>query len=120
MFAICICYLGIQPNSGNAEVAILVDRSTRFLLRVTRKKKDGTTVRKADEKEIMVLPALVRKSLKLDRGRENAEHVLFTNNSKMHISFAHPQSPRERGTNKNTNGLIRDFFPKGIDFGKVT
>jgi IS30 family transposase len=110
----------LMGKDHQSAVATLVDRSTRFLILIPLKKKDATTVRKAYEKEIMALPALVRKSLTLDRGKENAEHVLFTKNTKMQVYFAHPQSPWERGTNENTNGLIRDFFPKGIDFGMVT
>jgi IS30 family transposase len=110
----------LMGKDHQSAVATLVDRSTRFLILIPLKKKDATTVRKAYEKEIMSLPELVRKSLTLDRGKENAEHVLFTKNTKMKVYFAHPQSPWERGTNENTNGLIRDFFPKGIDFGKVT
>ena len=110
----------LMGKDHQSAVATLVDRSTRFLILIPLKKKDATMVRKAYEREIMALPALVRKSLTLDRGKENAEHVLFTKNTKMQVYFAHPQSPWERGTNENTNGLIRDFFPKGIDFGKVT
>ena len=110
----------LMGKDHQSAVATLVDRSTRFLILIPLKKKDATTVRKAYEKEILALPKLVRKSLTLDRGKENAEHKLFTQNTKMQVYFAHPQSPWERGTNENTNGLIRDFFPKGIDFGKVT
>lgn len=110
----------LMGKDHQSAVATLVDRSTRFLILIPLKKKDATTVRKAYEKEIMALPALVRKSLTVDRGKENAEHVLFTKHTKMQVYFAHPQSPWERGTNENTNGLIRDFFPKKIDFGKVT
>jgi transposase, IS30 family len=110
----------LMGKDHQSAVATLVDRSTRFLILIPLKKKDATAVRKAYEKEIMALPALVRKSLTVDRGKENAEHALFTEHTKMQVYFAHPQSPWERGTNENTNGLIRDFFPKKIDFGKVT
>ena len=59
-------------------------------------------------------------SLTYDRGKEMAEHKLFTKQTKIKVYFAHPQSPWERGTNEKTNGLIRKYFPKGTDFNMIT
>lgn len=101
-------------------VGTLVERTTRTVILVPLKKKDATSVRKAFEKELASLPEQMKLSMTYDRGKEMTEHKLFTEHTKMKVYFADPYSPWQRGTNENTNGLIRQFFPKGTDFTKVT
>lgn len=97
----------------------LVERKTRFLFMVPVKSKKSAEVRKAFGRAIKTCPASLRRTLTYDQGREMSEHQLFTKQTKMQVYFAHPASPWERGTNENTNGLIRQYFPKGTDFNRV-
>lgn len=98
----------------------VVERTTRTVILVPLKAKDATSVRQSFARELKSLPRQMRISMTYDRGKEMAEHELFTKKTKMLVYFCHPQSPWERGTNENTNMLIRQFFPKGTDFTKVT
>ena len=84
------------------------------------KKRDAKSVRLALEKEFKLIPDQMKKTLTYDRGSEMAEHKTFTKNTKIKVYFAHPYSPWERPTNENSNGLIRDYFPKGTDFNLVS
>lgn len=97
----------------------LVERTTRTTILVKLKKRDALTVRRAFAHKAKRLPAEMKLSMTYDQGREMAQHRLFTKQTQMTVYFAHPASPWERGTNENTNGLIRDFFPKGTDFNTV-
>lgn len=98
----------------------LVERTTRTTILVPLKNRSAETVRKAFTKEAKKLPVYLRLSMTYDQGREMAEHKLFTKDTQMLVYFAHPASPWERGTNENTNGLVRQFFPKGTDFSKIS
>ena len=71
-------------------------------------------------KTIKRLPSQLAKTLTYDQGFEMHEHKQFTLDTNMQVYFAHPHSPWERGTCENTNGLLRQYFPKGIDFTKVS
>lgn len=101
-------------------IGTLVERTTRFTIIVPLKAKDAETVRKTYAKEIQTLPKELKKSLTYDQGKEMSEHAKFTLSTGMQVYFAHPGSPWERGTNENTNGLIRQYFPKGTDFSTIS
>ena len=98
----------------------LVERTTRTTLLVPLKSREASYVRKAFARRLKALPKQMKLTLTYDRGKEMSEHRLFTEETKMQVYFAHPQSPWERGANENTNGLIRQYFPKGTDFSKVS
>ncbi len=89
-----------------------------FLVQI--KDMDAMAVRKAFAAEFKHIPEGLKRSLTYDNGSEMSQHKLFTKNTKIQVYFAHPHCPWERGTNENTNGLIRQFFPKGTDFKKVS
>ena len=110
----------IVGKDRTSALGTLVERTTRTTILVPLKKKDAPAVRKAFAKETKRLPQQMKLSLTYDRGKEMAEHKLFTKQTKIRVYFAHPQSPWERGTNENTNGLVRQYFPKGTDFNKVS
>lgn len=101
-------------------IGTIVERTTRFLIMVPLKERTALEVRKAFARELKKLPKQVRLTLTHDNGLEMAQHKLFTKKTKMIVYFAHPYSSWERGTNENTNGLIRDFFPKDTDFNTVS
>lgn len=110
----------IGGRMDQTALGTLVERTTRTVILVPLKSKKAVDVRKAFAREIKKLPKELCLSLTYDQGREMAEHKLFTKQTEMKVYFAHPRSPWERGTNENTNGLIRQFFPKGINFKNVT
>jgi len=107
-------------HANASALGTLVERMTRFTVLVPLKAKDAATVRQAFARELRTLPAQLRRSLTYDQGPEMREHRLFTKQTKMRVYFAHPHSPWERGTNENTNGLLRQFFPKGTRFTRLS
>jgi IS30 family transposase len=110
----------ILGKAHQSAIGSIVERKTRTVILVKLKRKDPRSVRKAFEKELKTLPEQMKKTMTYDQGYEMFEHKLFTINTRMKVYFCHPSSPWERGTNENTNMLIRDYFPKGTDFSKVT
>lgn len=110
----------IIGKDQQSALGTLVERVTRYLLLVPLTGRDAYTVRMAFAKAVKKLPRHLKRTLTYDRGSEMAEHELFTKETKIQVFFADPQSPWQRGTNENTNGLIRQYFPKGTDFSTVT
>ena len=111
----------ILGKHKRSALGTLVERTTRYTILVPLDdKKDAETVRKAFAEAFQTVPVELKKSLTYDQGKEMSEHQQFTIDSRMQVYFAHPGAPWERGTNENTNGLIRQYFPKGTDFTQVT
>jgi len=109
----------VGPQHRSA-MGTLVERTTRLTLLVPLKDKDAFSVRNAFAKAFRRIPKQMAKTLTYDRGTEMSEHRLFSQETKIKVFFADPRSPWQRGTNENTNGLIRQYFPKGTDFKDVS
>jgi IS30 family transposase len=105
---------------SNTALGTLVERTTRYTILVPLKEKDAFAVRTAFAKAVKRIPAHLKKTMTYDRGLEMAQHKLFTKESEVQVYFADPRSPWQRGTNENTNGLLRQYFPKGTDFREFT
>jgi IS30 family transposase len=102
-------------GSGSSQIATLVERQTRYVMLVKLDGKDSPTVVKALIKNARKLPQELYKSLTWDRGTEMHGHKRFTMATDIQVYFCDPQSPWQRGSNENTNGLLRQYMPKGID-----
>ena len=102
-------------GSKSSYIATLVERHTRYVMLVRIKSKDATAVAKALARQVLKLPAELRKSLTWDRGTEMARHAEFSVQTDVAVYFCDPRSPWQRGSNENTNGLLRQYFPKGTD-----
>src|SRR3989344_464722 len=98
----------------------LVERTTRKTILVPLANRNAEVVRRAYARELRALPRELTKTLTYDQGKEMSGHKQFTIDTGIQVYFAHPGSPWERGTNENTNGLIRQYFPKGTDFSLVS
>jgi IS30 family transposase len=107
-------------GTKNSHIATLVERQSRFTMLVKVPSKDTATVVAALGRQVRRLPASLRRSLTWDRGLEMAKHKSFTVATHVKVYFCDPQSPWQRGTNENTNGLLRQYFPKKTDLSGYT
>ena len=104
-----------MTGSKNSYIATLVERHTRYVMLAKVANKDTQTVISALIKQAKKLPSELYKSLTWDRGKELTDHRRFTLATNIDVYFCDPQSPWQRGSNENTNGLLRQYFPKGAD-----
>jgi transposase, IS30 family len=110
----------IKGAFGRSAVGTLVDRFTRMTLLVKLRSSNADEVRKAFQDRLRKLPAHMRRSLTYDRGTEMSGHQQFTAQMGMPVFFCKAYSPWQRGTNENTNGLIRQYLPKGSDLSTAS
>ena len=111
--------LMIGRNRQSA-LGTLTERTSRLGLLIRLRGKSAEEIRKKFARKLKRLPQHARLSLTYDQGREMSEHAILTADTKIRVYFAHKGCPWERGTNENFNGLVRQFFPKGTDFNKVS
>jgi IS30 family transposase len=102
-------------GSKNSHIATLVERQTRYVMLGKVANKETQTVVSALIRQAKKLPTELYKSLTWDRGKELSAHEQFTLATDIDVYFCDPQSPWQRGSNENTNGLLRQYFPKGTD-----
>jgi IS30 family transposase len=98
-----------------SRIATLVERKSRFVMLVRLPKADSPSIVRALARRVRTLPKQLRRSLTWDRGTEMAAHRAFTVATNVRVYFCDPHSPWQRGSNENTNGLLRQYFPKGTD-----
>ena len=106
-------------GSNNSQIVTLVERHTRLVMLARVPSKDTKTVINALIKQAHKLPRELYKSLTWDRGKEMADHERFSLDTDIKVYFCDPQSPWQRGSNENTNGLLRQYFPKGMDLSNI-
>jgi IS30 family transposase len=107
-------------GANNTYIATLVERHTRFVMLLKIPSKDTATLVAALAKHVRKLPQQLRRSLTWDRGKEMADHKGFTVATKVQVYFCDPHNPWQRGSNENTNGLLRQYFPRGTDLSRFS
>jgi IS30 family transposase len=105
----------LLSGANNSHMATFVERHSRFAMLIKVPGKDTASVVAALSKQVCQLPLQLRRSLTWDRGKEMANHKNFTIATDVQVYFCDPRSPWQRGSNENTNGLLRQYFPKGTD-----
>jgi IS30 family transposase len=110
----------LVEGSRGTFIATLVERQSRFVVLVKLPEKRTDVVVDALIKAVRNLPVALRKSLTWDRGSELTEHAKFTVATDVKVYFCDPYSPWQRGSNENTNGLLRQYYPKGMDLSAVS
>jgi IS30 family transposase len=110
----------ILGKGGRSAVGTLVERATRYVMLLRVEARTAQAVREAMTRQILTLPASLRRTLTWDQGREMAEHVRFSLDTDVAVYFCDPHSPWQRGSNENTNGLLRQYMPKGTDLSVHT
>jgi IS30 family transposase len=103
----------ILGSGGASAIGTLVERTTRFVVLVRMPTRKADVVASAFAGALNAIPASLRKTLTYDQGKEMAQHESLALSTGMRIFFADPHSPWQRGSNENTNGLLRQYFPKG-------
>jgi IS30 family transposase len=110
----------LLTGTNNSHIATLVERYTRFVMLLKIPSRDTATVVGALTKHVRKLPQQLRRSLTWDRGKEMADHKSFTVATNVQVYFCDPHSPWQRGSNENTNGLLRQYFPRGTDLSRFS
>ena len=110
----------LLSGANNTHIATLVERHTRFTMLLKVPSRDTATVVAALGKHVRKLPQELRRSLTWDRGKEMADHKSFTVTTNVQVYFCDPRSPWQRGSNENTNGLLRQYFPRGTDLSRFS
>jgi IS30 family transposase len=110
----------LLAGGKNSYIATLVERHSRFLMLVKVPSKDTAVVVSALSERVGKLPTTLRRSLTWDRGLEMAKHKEFTVATDVQVYFCDPQSPWQRGSNENTNLLLRQYFPRGTDLSSIS
>jgi IS30 family transposase len=110
----------LLTGANDTHIATLVERHSRFTMLVKLPRKDTTTVVATLAKHIRKLPEELRRSLTWDQGKEMSGHKRFTVATNVQVYFCDPRSPWQRGSNENTNGLLRQYFPRGTDLSRFS